>query len=79
MVATQASRHFYTQEQVDDEVRSAAVEAGVEGTDGDPEGGDVGVQIWTDEDEWSVGLRAHRQIGYVQSSKLNWIGLDQAR
>lgn len=40
VVATEASLHFYSQEQVDEAV--------------DKSGGTVGVRVWTDDDEWSV-------------------------
>lgn len=46
VVATEASLHFYSQEQVDQAVRKA-VTTGSECPD------DVGVKVWTDAEEWS--------------------------
>lgn len=43
VIATEASLHFYSQEQVDEAV--------------DKSGGTVGVKVWTDDDEWSVSQR----------------------
>lgn len=60
VVATRASRHFYTQQQVDDEVAAGP-------RPNDPNGSEVeqqlhesenGVRVWVDEDEWSVSSPA---------------------
>lgn len=56
MVATPASRHFYTQDKIDEEIRAASADPEAESLDVEAEGDDLGVRIWTDEDEWSVGL-----------------------
>ncbi|WWD17276.1 hypothetical protein CI109_101716 [Kwoniella shandongensis] len=48
VVATKASSHFYTQDVVDQAVRKAVSGDG-EGSSDD----DMGVRVWTDEDEWS--------------------------
>lgn len=48
VVATKASTYFYSQEDVDNSVRSA-----LNLPDGQT-GEHFGVRVWTDEDEWSV-------------------------
>lgn len=48
IVATKSSLHFYNQEKVDRAVRDALSI--------DDDQSDIGVKVWTDEDEWSVSL-----------------------
>jgi hypothetical protein len=51
VIGTDNSRHFYTQEQVDEQVMQASG-AGSSTSTGD--GLEEGVRIWQDSDEWSV-------------------------
>ena len=48
VVATKASTYFYSQEDVDNSVRSAL------NLPDEQLGEHFGVRVWTDEDEWSV-------------------------
>lgn len=58
VVATKSSSHFYTQQQVDEAVRTALEPPiGNVGQHGSMEidaEGVFGVKVWTDADEWSV-------------------------
>jgi hypothetical protein len=52
VIGTDNSRYFYTQEQVDEQVRLARTAI----HDAEPSEGnaDEGVRVWQDSDEWSV-------------------------
>jgi hypothetical protein len=52
VIGTDNSRHFYTQEQVDEQVRLARTATCNE--ENPIELVDEGVRIWQDSDEWSV-------------------------
>lgn len=54
IVATNASTHFYSQETVDEAVKTAL--AGLEPSTSTANGHDreIGVKVWRDADEWSV-------------------------
>ena len=65
VVATKSSRHFYSQEKLDEAVRASVQETrndthGAFGQNGgslrpdDPVQDQVGAQIWADDDEWTV-------------------------
>lgn len=75
IIATKASTHFYSQEDVDKSVQSALNLSDEEMQD------DVGVRIWTDEDEWSVS----RPHNLTQSVMWSWayesrdVGLEESR
>jgi hypothetical protein len=52
VIGTDNSRHFYTQEQVDEQVRLARTSTCGEENPIELEA--EGIQIWQDSDEWSV-------------------------
>lgn len=52
VIGTDNSRHFYTQDQVDEQVRLARTATAEEDEPGELSG--EGVRIWQDSDEWSV-------------------------
>ena len=52
VIGTDNSRHFYTQEQVNEQVRLARTATVDEAKSG--ELSEEGVRIWQDSDEWSV-------------------------
>jgi phosphopantothenoylcysteine decarboxylase len=60
VVATQASTHFYTQEAVDkaieDAVASSSLAPAEQTLSNDGGAARLGVNVWTDKDEWSVRI-----------------------
>ncbi|WVQ80730.1 hypothetical protein IAT38_002835 [Cryptococcus sp. DSM 104549] len=59
VVATKASTHFYSQEDIDKSVRGSL------GLEDDYEG-DVGVRVWTDEDEWADWKKVGEPILHIE-------------
>ena len=51
VIGTDNSRHFYTQEQVDEQVIQSS---GAEPSNSAEDGLEEGVRVWQDSDEWSV-------------------------
>ncbi|WVQ80731.1 hypothetical protein IAT38_002836 [Cryptococcus sp. DSM 104549] len=66
VVATKASTHFYSKEEIDKSVRQAL---GI----GEDHDGDVGVRVWTDEDEWSDWKKVGEPILHIELRR--WVDL----